>query len=416
MDRFLGKGLSIWVILELIVLNLAWMLALALPMSVLIAVLLSYGRMASDHEITAMRSSGISMPRIMLPALVFAGMIASFTIYFNNEILPDVNHKARLLGSSIYRKRPDLDITPGYFISDLPEYNLRVDEVSETGLKKVVIFSKNSKDRQIAIFAEEGNLKVDGSQILITLYNGEKHSIEFSKSGDYQREFFDSTRIAMTVDNLELKRRDSATRGDREMSSAMMFEKIKETEKKLAGIRSRMEKIYWESPIFKGDSLQNLSALLDTVTRFTAKDKVPQGFDWKGWNRTIDKLDSQERLTISYRKQINKYGVEIHKKYAMPIACFVFVIMGVPLGIMTRKNSGSIGVAIGMFFIYWASLIAGEELADRLLMTPIMAMWMPNLVFGLIGVWISYHASRERRVWSFKNFISRFKKNNSVEG
>ena len=78
MDRILGKGLSIWVILEYIILNLAWILALAIPLSVLVAVLLAYGRLATDHEVTAMRSGGISLPRIMAPALVFSILVGEF--------------------------------------------------------------------------------------------------------------------------------------------------------------------------------------------------------------------------------------------------------------------------------------------------------------------------------------------------
>ena len=78
MDRILGKGLSIWVILEYIILNMAWILALAIPLSVLVAVLLAYGRLATDHEVTAMRSGGISLPRIMAPALVFSILVGEF--------------------------------------------------------------------------------------------------------------------------------------------------------------------------------------------------------------------------------------------------------------------------------------------------------------------------------------------------
>jgi lipopolysaccharide export system permease protein len=76
------------------------------------------------------------------------------------------------------------------------------------------------------------------------------------------------------------------------------------------------------------------------------------------------------------------------------------LLIGAPLGIMTRKSSWTLGVAIGMFFIYWAFLIAGEELADRLIITPFMAMWLPNLIMGAVGLWISYQAMRERRVLS----------------
>jgi len=398
MDRILGKGLSFWVILEYIVLNLAWILALAIPLSVLVAVLLAYGRLATDHEVTAMRSGGISLPRIMTPALVFSILVGSFTLYFNTSILPDVNHRARLLGSDIYRKRPDMDIVPGYFIEDLPDYNIRVNEVTEGGLEGIVIFSKSDMREQVSIFAESGRTETQGGQIIFTLYNGEKHLLDLDKLDDYQREYFDSTRLTVQVNNLELQRRESAVRGDREMTPAMMYERIAENQERYDRTIERMHSIRLNSPLFNGDSLVDMAALMDTLKRIPIDPGTRGEARTKTWNRTVDKLESQERLLNSYLKQVNKYLVEIHKKYAMAVTCIVFVLVGVPLGIMTRKSSGTIGVAIGMFFIYWAFLIAGEELADRRYLNPVIAMWAPNAIMAVVGTWISFQVSRERTV------------------
>ena len=401
MDRILGKGLSFFVILEYIALNLAWILALAIPLSVLVAVLLAYGRLATDHEVTAMRSGGISLRRIMAPALVFSILVGSFTLYFNTSILPDVNHRARLLGSDIYRKRPDLDIVPGYFIEDLPDYNIRVNEVTEAGLKGVVIFSKSDLREQVSIFAESGRTETAGGQIIFTLYNGEKHLLDLDKLDDYQREYFDSTRLTVKVNNLELKRRDSAVRGDREMTPDMMYQRIEENQERFNRTIDRMLSIRVNSPLFNGDSIVNMLAVMDTIRRIPVPIDGIVDARTRVWNRTIDKLESQERLLNSYLKQINKYLVEIHKKYAMAVTCVVFVLIGVPLGIMTRKSSGTIGVAIGMFFIYWAALIAGEELADRRKLDPVLAMWAPNGIMAIVGIWISVQVSRERTIINF---------------
>jgi len=402
MDRILGKGLSLFVILEYIALNLAWILALAIPLSVLVAVLLAYGRLATDHEVTAMRSGGISLPRIMLPALAFAFIVGCFTLYFNTSILPDVNHRARLLGSDIYRKRPDMDIVPGYFIDDIPDYNIRVNEVTKAGLKGIIIFSKSDQREQVAIFAETGHTHTSGGQIVFTLYNGEKHLLDLDNLDDYQREYFDSTRLTVKVNNLELKRRESAVRGDREMTPAMMYQRIDENLARYQRTLDRMQLIRINSPLFKGDSTMDLVALMDTLKRIPVSKTEAIDAPTRVWNRTVDKLRSQQRLLNSYLKQVNKYLVEIHKKYAMAVTCIVFVLVGVPLGIMTRKSSGTIGVAIGMFFVYWAALIAGEELADRRIVDPVLAMWAPNGIMTIIGIWISFQVSRERTVISLQ--------------
>jgi lipopolysaccharide export system permease protein len=112
-DRFLGKGLDVLTILEYLFLNLAWIVALAVPMAVLIATLMSFGRLSEDNEITAMRTSGISFLTIIRPALIFGLVICLALIYFNNFVLPEMNFHARMLSGDIYRKRPDMQIDPG---------------------------------------------------------------------------------------------------------------------------------------------------------------------------------------------------------------------------------------------------------------------------------------------------------------
>jgi len=120
-DKFLGKGLDMFLLGEFMFLNLAWILALAVPMAVLVATLMAFGRLSSDNEITAMQSSGTGFLQLLLPAIGFGTVITILMIIFNNFALPEMNHKARLLSSDLSRKRPDLKFEVGYFIDTLPE-------------------------------------------------------------------------------------------------------------------------------------------------------------------------------------------------------------------------------------------------------------------------------------------------------
>jgi len=121
-DQFLGKGLGLDVLVEYLFYNMAWILALAVPMAVLISTLTAFGRFSADNEITAMRATGISTAKLLRAPLLFGVIITCLMIYFNNQILPEMNHKARMLTSDISRKRPDLDFEVGYFIETIPEY------------------------------------------------------------------------------------------------------------------------------------------------------------------------------------------------------------------------------------------------------------------------------------------------------
>jgi len=110
-------------------------------------------------------------------------------------------------------------------------------------------------------------------------------------------------------------------------------------------------------------------------------------------------INSDFRLIESYKKSINKYLVELHKKFSIPIASIVFILIGAPFGIMARRGGFAVSMAfsLGFFIIYWAFLIAGEELADRGMLSPFLSMWLPNMILGAVGLYLSYRTSREQK-------------------
>ena len=111
----------------------------------------------------------------------------------------------------------------------------------------------------------------------------------------------------------------------------------------------------------------------------------------------------------SYLRSISKYTVELHKKFSIPVASLVFILIGAPLGIMSRKGNFAVSMAfsLGFFIIYWAFLIAGEEFADRGLLSPALSMWLPNIILGAIGIFLCYQTSREQKSIKFEilNFL-----------
>ena len=151
-DRFLGKGLSVLTIFEYLFLNLAWILALAVPMAVLIATLMAFGRMSEDNEINAMRASGISFTSILKPALIFGVIVCLSLTYFNNYVLPEMNFYARILQGDIHKKRPGLEIEPGHFINTLPDYSMIIRKDNNGLMEDVRIFSKENNEIQTSIY------------------------------------------------------------------------------------------------------------------------------------------------------------------------------------------------------------------------------------------------------------------------
>ena len=232
-DRFLGKGLDIYTIFEYLFLNLAWIIALSIPMAVLLATLTTFGRLSEDNEINAIRSSGIGFMEIIRPPLLFGISIAFLLIIFNNYILPQMNFKARLLSGDIYRKRPDINIEPGVFLDNIPDYNMIISSKKDSIMSDVRIFSKGKKDSQTSIYANTGTLSTLADAFLLTLYDGEIHEIENKNYTNYRRILFNTHKILIPAKDILLNRRDSSNRTDREMTIPMILDKIHNYNNKL---------------------------------------------------------------------------------------------------------------------------------------------------------------------------------------
>ena len=403
-DRFLGKGIDVWTILEYLVLNLAWIIALAVPMAVLIAALMTFGRLSEDNEITAMRTSGISFLTIIRPALFFGLIVGGTLVYFNNFVLPHMNHRARILSGDIYRKRPGLSIEPGYFVEDIPNYSLIIGGQDNEMMQDVRIFSKDNKETQTTIFAKQGKLSTIDDAIVLTLYDGEIHELDLLDYGNFRRIKFERHRIIIPADDLLLKRRDKSSRTDREMTVPMMIKKQKTYSERITTVKSRLAKSFDRAI---GDSIvpPNLETATEIISLYRAQlktDTTLTDAQFRVNDRRARSLERQAKneynLIYSYHKSMNKYGVEIHKKFSLPFACLLFVLVGAPLGVLAKKGGFVVGMSMsfGFFLVYYIMLIGGEEIADRNILQPYVAMWLPNLILLIIALYLTLHTVRER--------------------
>lgn len=414
-DRLLGKGLPGAVIFEFLYLNLAWIIAMSIPMAVLVASLMAYGRLAEDNEITAMRASGISFLTILGPGIFFGFIVAVFMVFFHNNILPDFNHKARLLSGDIYRKRPGLNIEPGYFMDDIPDYSIYVKEKSGDHLRELTIYSKDSHSVQTTIYADSGYVEVDGNTVLFMLYSGEIHELDLKNLEDYRRTDFQKHRIAIPVDNLMLERRESARRGDREMTIPMMRQNVEKYTRERDNVYSKIRKLVENeldtNIVYNLDEIKKLIDQKKAENRQTLSDKAAKAGN-KRLNSVYSRIKGEFNLAMSYQKQINKYEVEIHKKFSIPFACIVFVLLGAPLGVMTRRGGITMAATLSIIFFlaYYVFLIGGEELADMVIISPFWAMWTPNILLSLVGAYLIYYATWEQKVMDFSRLFRVFKR------
>jgi lipopolysaccharide export system permease protein len=400
-DLVIDKNISVVVVLELIGLNLAWMLALSVPMSVLVATLMAFGRLSSDFEITALKSSGVNVIQLLRPVLIAGAVIAAGMIWFNDKVLPDLNKEARHLHGDISAMRPTLTFKSGVFISDIPGFLVMVDKIDHatSRVQGVSITETKIPDKPRIIVADSGYLKMtdNGRNMQFDLYSGEIHSIDLREPANYRKVDFNNQVINVSDVGSELIRTESEYRTDREMGISDMKEKVDVARQSIGPFRERIfEQIRDKSAMLFSDTTSGVYS--DTLAVATALTYVKA--DAQALRRHVEKNRQQ---IISQMRQVNKYSIEIHKKYAIPVASLSFILFGAPLAIIVRRGGmgTAIAVSIMMFIIYWAFLIGGEDLADRGMISPIVAMWSANVLIGLAGLYLLYIAVTEKRVLGF---------------
>jgi lipopolysaccharide export system permease protein len=352
LGKIAGKGLNFVIIAEFFVLNLAWIVALAVPMAVLVATMMAFGRLSADNEITALRAAGIGLWQLLMPMLILAAGLCYGLIEFNNRVLPEFNHRSRVLSGDIYRKRPTLNLEAGVFIFDLAQYALWAQSIDQktSKLESLVIFDESESRHPTVVSAQRGDLVFvpEEEAFHLHLFNGEIHREDSKDPTYYQRTRFERSLLRIPAPNMVFEHQESSYRSDRELSAPQMLKQVQEMRKEPA----------------------------------------------------------------KNRRRINSFLVEIHKKYSIPVACLVFMLIGAPLGV--RAHRGGMGVASGLsvffFLIYWAFLIGGEDLADRNLITPAMAMWAPNVLLGGIGVYLILRTVKEMRFLDWTAITRIFKK------
>lgn len=409
LNLIISKGVEIKYVLQLFAYGFSWMLVLAFPMAVLVSILMVFGRMSGDNEIIATKSAGIPITRLMRAPLLFGIMLSLAMFWFSSNIVPEANFQMKRLMHRIYRSKPMVAINPRIFITEFPGIILWVGSTDDRSGKlfDVTIYRLDKFGTPELIKAPTGEVFYDDKNdvVVFKLYRGEIHQTDQSNPSLYTRAEFSEQTI--TIADFGAKEDVSSTivRGDRELSLYILAEKINENKEKIRSIIDTMKNA--------------ISISIDTIFIPKAKTVVNEHHatvnTLRRARKTLGIINNNLSMIQSIERRNARLRVEFHKKFTLPLACLFFIFVGVPLGAWARK--GGISVAVGLsffiFLLYWVFLIGGEEIADRTLINPAIAMWSGNIVIFIIGLVLLYRITYDVRFggtgW-FYNLISRFTK------
>lgn len=476
-DELVGKGLSAGVIGQFFGLSVPFTIAMTTPMSVLVATLYAFSRLASENEITAMKANGISLTRLLVPVIIAASFISIGMIAFNDLVLPASNHQLRKLQGDIARKKPTFALKEQIInqVADRQVYLKAMHLLPDNRMRDVTIYDLTDVMRRRTIYADSGELAfaANGKDLILTLYQGTTLEVPRAEPTRLQRAKFERNfvRVENVANQLELTRQDSY-KSDREMTVCELQNDVArytaEYNKARNDLRTALLDVTNEALNGKPAKMPDISPMTmvnfksgapaprspnaslgrvycDTKLRFrrtaariatvlvpslyaaqavpaqspppataqTPAVVVPPGTQDPAQTGATPPavrsgiqnapvvlsgaIDNARIRMRDNRNYVNQSAVELHKKFAISIACTVFILVGAPIAL--RFPRGGVGLVIGVslviFGIYYVGLIAGESLADKNIVPPVLAMWAANILLTIVGAFLMARMGRE---------------------
>jgi len=389
-DRFIGKGIGFGTIAELILLQSAWMVGLAAPMAVLVAVVMAFGSFTTTSEMTVFRASGISLYRLMLPVLCAGLLLSALVERFNNIVMPQANYYAKSMMVDIVRSKPAFGLTENAFSTLVDGYSIFVRKFDDRSkeLQGIVIYDSTSPEYSRVATAEKGRIDFSGDYqyLVLTLNNGEIHQLSRSDKKSYRNMSFGKHRLVFESSGFGFARSSGKRErtDDTELSASELLaignefkSKVLASEKRIQAPLDTMKPRVGQSHAF--DAEARMSSLHFSKNFTEAADYVDQ---------QLATLDGELKSIESNKSMYNRYMAAYHKKYSLSLACFVFVLVGAPLGVLARRGGFGVGAAISLLFFvfYWMLMISGEKIAERGVLDPLISMWIANIVMVAIGI------------------------------
>ena len=324
-DLVINKGVDIFSVAKLFLFMMPYLVTYTLPIASLSAVLLSLGRLSSDNEIVAIKSSGINLFSLILPLLIVGIILSLVLVIFNDRVIPYAHYASRKTLIDVGIKNPTAALEPGVFINSFEKYILFIYRIDENKLSNVRIYEPQGDDKPTRTIV--------------------------AKRGEF---------IAIPEKNMIKLKLMDGTSDEPDPQNPVNFYKLN-------------FKTYF---------------MTLSLTQMQDKDKIGK----KPKDMTIQEL--REEIKKLQKEGINPTPLitEINERISLAFSCLVFILLGSSLAIITRRREKSINFGIAFLIVgaYYLLLMGSEALSLQGYVNPQLAMWIPNLIFGIVGVILNF--------------------------
>ncbi|WP_415327192.1 LptF/LptG family permease [Chryseobacterium sp. MMS23-Vi53] len=434
LGQFMGKGLSYWQIMKLLFYLGVSVISMVLPLTILLASIMSFGEFGERYELAAMKAAGISLTRVMVPLLGVTTVMSIMLYFFSNNIIPDFQRKAKNMLFNIAQTKPALNFTPGQFIDQIPGNMVKFDKITgENGenIEGVFLHKKASNyDNQQTVVAEKGKFvpAANKNYLKLVLYNGYVYDDNFAGRGE----------------NVRLKQPDQAIKFDSLTSHFDISEIINKAieEEKITDdyrfqtfnqLNTTIDKTKKDNDKFfnnvNNDVLSQTNSVISYMdtkqNKMKAKakqllklDTVKSDKKLEIINNAYSRLDNLKNTVDAKNNEISP-GVKYYSKVVIyqqrivtySFTCIIFFLIGASLGSIIRKGGMGLPViiAIVIFIIFYVINVGTENMAWSGKLNPYLAAWIPNIILFPFGVWMTYKALTDSQLFDAEKYKAFFK-------
>ncbi|AGD98209.1 putative permease YjgP/YjgQ family [Blattabacterium sp. (Blatta orientalis) str. Tarazona] len=389
MDELTGKNINILIILKFIYYFGISITPLVIPISILLTSIITYGYISESQELIAIKSSGISLFRVMKPLLCITFLLSVGLYFFSDFSIPEAKRKAQELGYQISIAHPSLRLKEGVFVNLFPDFFIRIGKKKNSNLLENIFIFFYGKNLAInTILAEKGvlipNKKEEGFQIKLMKGFFYRDNPYEGKTYSYQMVYFDSFIQSFKKPLIEYKNLDYYYDDSyKTLDTKKLMEKIHFLKKENCQLYSDFKKLNYNSLFQKKKFFSKDPRIRIDLFSYIRKIIL---------SLLINELQHQKKFLQNRKKYLAKYQFELQKKFTFPVTCIIMFLIGAPLGAIIRKGGMGLPtlIAIIIFIIYHTLLTITQNQGEKAEIWPWMGAWIPNFVFFPLSIWITY--------------------------
>lgn len=447
-DDLMGKGIEVVILLELLFYVSASLIPLALPLAILLSSIMTMGNLAEHNELTALKSAGLSLSRILRPLIYITSLIAIGTFYFSNYVIPVANYKWHSLIYDIQDTKVATLLKPGTYSRELDGFAIKVKSEKNNHVEGITIHDFRNTSITKTVKAESGDIykSENGKYLLFNLKNGriseelntQAPIFEFDgrlaksliHNRPSRRTSFKVATYKMELKGFKLNRGDqNLFKDDFEMLNVFQIKTASDTVQaeynKMASLfadATMQQHAYFQSYKFETDTVNekylrehkkeaNMLVPIKSIQAMSQQEKLT------AMNTVISRLthkseefNSQVGALQMVSNKWDKFTIEFHRKFALTATIIVLFFVGAPLGAIVRKGGFGAPVVIAalLFMVYFVLMSIGESLASSNVLTPFWGMWLPSIILSPFAFLLMLSASNDLAIWD-KRFWKKFR-------